>query len=76
MLNELGLGVLPPDTESRLVARGYTYARRVFDSGTSGEFHLCLCKGDIDKIAAKFLADNLKAKIQLNSTSLLLELQK
>lgn len=61
--NELGKGILDPAEEQKLLADGYTYARRVF--APDGQFHLRVAKSDIATIATNLFAS---IPFQINST--------
>jgi hypothetical protein len=61
--NELGKGILDPVVESKLLAAGVIYARRVFHA--DGKFHLRTATTPINAIAANILKP---AKQQINST--------
>jgi len=55
--NELGKNILDPSVEEKLLAEGYTYARRVYRS--DGHYHLRIAKAPIRLIATEiFLSGN------------------
>lgn len=51
--NELCKGILDQETEQRLLAQGYTYARRVYHP--DGKYHLRTATTPIDEIAVAVL---------------------
>lgn len=61
--NELGKGILDPAVESKLLAAGVIYARRVFHA--DGKFHLRTATTPINAIAANILKP---VKLPINST--------
>lgn len=61
--NELGKGILDPAVESKLLAAGVIYARRVFQP--DGKYHLNTATTPISAIAANVLKP---VKRQINTT--------
>jgi hypothetical protein len=68
--NELGKGILDPAVESKLLAAGVSYARRIFHP--DGKFHLNTATTPINLIAANILKPS---KQQINTTLVFNEAQ-
>ena len=66
--NELGKGILDPETEQRLLAQGVTYARRVFGGGgfykteDGQRYFLSTATTPINLIAANVLKPPYRSK--------------